>query len=77
MLDGYQTTDVIYEWNNRNDNTSAIVLHNNLELPQFEVVEVTKSVKTNMYNIGEFSRLPSMLFYKFERLLACDGNPRI
>ncbi|EDO35410.1 predicted protein, partial [Nematostella vectensis] len=54
---GYQSTDVLYVWNERLDNTSAIYIHDDLELPQFEVLGVSRSAKMNKYNIGNHSSL--------------------
>lgn len=52
ISDGYQTTDVWYAWNPRDDNTSAIFVNNEVELPQFELVNVEKEAVINKYNIG-------------------------
>lgn len=43
---GYQTSDVWYAWNDRNDNTSAIFVNKAVELPQFELVGVDKTSAT-------------------------------
>ena len=53
LLDGYQTTDLLYKWNPRDDNTSAIYVNNEVELPQFELVGVEKTSDINEYNIGK------------------------
>jgi len=54
---GYQTTDVRYAWNLRDDNTPAIYVNEEVELPQFELAGVEKSSKINPYNIGNHSSL--------------------
>ncbi|KAK2548613.1 Gamma-aminobutyric acid receptor subunit beta-1 [Acropora cervicornis] len=54
---GYQTSDVWYAWNDRNDNTSAIFVNKAVELPQFELVGVDKTSVINQYNIGNHSSL--------------------
>ena len=56
MQDGYQTSDVWYAWNDRNDNTSAIFVNKAVELPQFELVGVDKTSVINQYNIGNYAR---------------------
>ncbi|XP_068703425.1 gamma-aminobutyric acid receptor subunit beta-3-like [Montipora foliosa] len=54
---GYQTTDVWYAWNTRDDNTSAIFVNKEVELPQFELAGVDKTSEINQYNIGNHSSL--------------------
>lgn len=61
---GYQTTDVWYAWNPRDDNTSAIFVNNEVELPQFELVNVEKEAVINKYNIGNHSSLVAMFKMK-------------
>lgn len=56
MQDGYQTSDVWYAWNDRNDNTSAIFVNKAVELPQFELVGVDKTSVINQYNIGNYAQ---------------------
>lgn len=53
LLDGYQTTDLLYKWNPRDDNTSAIYVNKEVELPQFELAGVEKTSDINEYNIGK------------------------
>ena len=53
--DGYQTTDVWYAWNPRADNTSAIYVNKEVELPQFELAGVEKTSVINKYNIGNYT----------------------
>lgn len=55
LLDGYQTTDVWYKWNPRDDNTSAIYVNQEVELPQFELASVEKASVINKYNIGNYA----------------------
>ena len=54
--DGYQTTDVWYAWNTRDDNTSAIFVNKEVELPQFELAGVDKTSEINQYNIGNYAK---------------------
>jgi len=62
---GYQTTDVWYAWNSRDDNTSAIYVNNEVELPQFELASVEKTSAINKYNIGNHSSL--IAIFKMKR----------
>lgn len=57
ISDGYQTTDVWYKWNPRDDNTSAIYVNPEVELPQFELASVEKETDINQYNIGNYAIL--------------------
>ena len=43
-----------YAWNPRDDNTSAIYVNNEVELPQFELASVEKTSAINKYNIGSY-----------------------
>lgn len=44
-----------YAWNPREDNTSAIYVNNEVELPQFELASVEKTSAINKYNIGSYN----------------------
>ena len=44
---------MLYKWNPRDDNTSAIYVNKEVELPQFELVGVEKTSDINEYNIGK------------------------
>ncbi|KAJ7372036.1 hypothetical protein OS493_021464 [Desmophyllum pertusum] len=61
---GYQTTDVWYAWNPRDDNTSAIYVNKDVELPQFELASVEKTSVINKYNIGNHSSLVAVFKMK-------------
>lgn len=61
---GYQTTDVWYAWNPRDDNTSAIYVNSEVELPQFELASVEKTSEINKYNIGNHSSLVAIFTMK-------------
>lgn len=62
---GYQTTDLLYKWNPRDDNTSAIYVNKEVELPQFELAGVEKTSDINEYNIGNHSSL--IAIFKMKR----------
>ena len=44
-----------YAWNPREDNTSAIYVNDEVELPQFELASVEKTSAINKYNIGNYA----------------------
>lgn len=44
-----------YAWNPRDDNTSAIYVNSEVELPQFELASVEKTSEINKYNIGSYA----------------------
>ena len=52
-IDGYKTEDAIYFWNERSDNTSAVVIPADLNLLQYEMETVKLKAKNNTYNSGK------------------------
>ncbi|XP_028404051.1 glycine receptor subunit alphaZ1-like isoform X2 [Dendronephthya gigantea] len=54
---GYKVEDAVYFWNNRNDNTSAVVIPSDLSFLQYEMTTLVLTEKNNSYNAGMFSSL--------------------
>lgn len=51
-----------YAWNPRADNTSAIYVNKEVELPQFELAGVEKTSVINIYNIGNYANNYTLIF---------------
>ena len=54
-----------YAWNPRDDNTSAIYVNNEVELPQFELASVEKTSAINKYNIGNYTNNDGITEYQY------------
>ena len=54
ISDGYEVEDAVYFWNNRDDNTSAVVIPSDLSFLQYEMTTLVLTEKNNSYNAGKF-----------------------
>ena len=52
ISDGYKVEDAVYFWNNRRDNTSAVVIPSDLSFLQYEMSTLVLTEKNNTYNSG-------------------------
>jgi hypothetical protein len=53
ISDGYEVEDAVYFWNNRDDNTSAVVIPSDLSFLQYEMTTLVLTEKNNTYNAGK------------------------
>jgi hypothetical protein len=52
ISDGYKVEDAVYFWNDRRDNTSAVVIPSDLSFLQYEMSTLVLTAKNNTYNAG-------------------------
>ncbi len=52
ISDGYHVRDAIYFWNDRDDNTSAVVIPNDLSFLQYEMTTLVLTEMNMTYNSG-------------------------
>ena len=52
ISDGYKVEDAVYFWNDRSDNTSAVVIPSDLSFLQYEMDTLVLTEKNNTYNSG-------------------------
>lgn len=57
ISDGYKVEDAVYFWNDRSDNTSAVVIPSDLSFLQYEMSTLTLTEKNNTYNSGMSNEL--------------------